>query len=493
MASEQVWDGNDSRDFSSRPFNQTAGGAPSRVRHGSALTEMSSRSTDECTTAGSTSLGELSSELRPPGLDLRRMQQATRDNVATHRSLSPSPAKGVESPELTGITDSEWTILESGDREAMLHMLYQTNNMLLQLPKRKRKMIKKKITTIEKMLDAHQKLGCPMPSPAQIASRSFRKEAILNPPTQGDDAFQWSRTNTNDLSRSTTTLSSAQRAASPGRSTWFSSPQDRGDCLHCSQPVLGSQKRLKCDLGYLHYDCAHTARSSGTANCLHCCLPLSRTQQTVPCVNGSLHECCVAHYNPTLLRAKSPNREHQQAASPVQSRSRAASPGVQSRPDSPGVQSRPASPERSSKQLKGHCAHCQLPVYATDHRVRSGAGYLHHECVDKYMLSPVQLATLRAKEAASAVKQARANGDEDQQQKIMLKLFDSMLVDQGTFARAPLVVRTLQQCAAEVNGQTADWLNQMCKQIEQSQASIMNRQQFSTIVDNDDSTMMMFQ
>ena len=250
--------------------------------------------------------------------------------------------------------------------------------------------------------------------------------------------------------------------------------QDRGNCLHCSQPVLGSQKRLKCDLGYLHYDCAHAARSSGGANCLHCCLPLSRTQQSVPCVNGSLHECCVAHYNPTLLRAKSPDKEHQRAGSP-------------------GVKSRPSSPGRSSKHLKGHCVQCQLPVYATDHRVRSGAGYLHHECVDKFMLSPVQLATLRAKQAASAVKVARANGDEDQQQKIMLKLFDSMLVEQGTFARAPLVVRTLQQCAVEVNGQTADWLNQMCRQIEQSQASIMNRQQFSTIVDNDDSTMMMFQ
>jgi hypothetical protein len=240
MANDQVWDGNDSRDFTSRPFNHTAGGG-SRVRHGSSLTEMSSRSTDECTTAGSTSLGstgQLSSERRPPGLDLRRMQQATRGNVATQWSLSPSAAKGVESPELTGITDSEWKILESGDREAMLHMLYQTNNMLLQLPKSKRKIIKKKITTIEKMLDAHQKLGHPVPSPAQIASRSFRKEAVLNPPTQSD-AF--SRTNTESLSRSTTTLSSAQRAGSPGRITSLSTSQVYYTCVHfaCADWLFG--------------------------------------------------------------------------------------------------------------------------------------------------------------------------------------------------------------------------------------------------------------
>ena len=32
-------------------------------------------------------------------------------------------------------------------------------------------------------------------------------------------------------------------------------PITKGMCVHCTMPVLGTHKRLKCDAGYLHQEC----------------------------------------------------------------------------------------------------------------------------------------------------------------------------------------------------------------------------------------------
>ena len=172
---------------------------------------------------------------------------------------------------------------------------------------------------------------------------------------------------------STTTISTiaSSQPGSPKRSSSSSNRADRsskakqlqgrgsvkGTCLHCDRPVLATEKRLKCALGYLHAGCAQMTRQAGSDRCLHCCLPLSAGTETVQCGNGAVHQCCLEFYN------------RRQA---------------------------PAARTAETKILKGKCAHCQLPVFSTDLRVRCDAGYLHDRCMARFKVDPAQLAAIKA-------------------------------------------------------------------------------------------------
>ena len=107
---------------------------------------------------------------RPEALDLRNIR----------------PGEEMARLDLTGVTDGEWKVLESGDREAMLQMLYDANKVLLELPKGDRKSMKTKIETIETMLDTHKQLGHPKTSPEQrraLAIAYRRSGRLESPPT----------------------------------------------------------------------------------------------------------------------------------------------------------------------------------------------------------------------------------------------------------------------------------------------------------------------
>jgi len=408
--------------------------------------------------------------------------------------LSSSRSQELASLDLTGVTEGEWKVLESGDREAMLQMLYDANKVLLELPKGDRKSMKTKIETIEKMLDTHKQLGHPKTSPEQrraLAIAYRRSGRSESPPT----------------------LIESPSVQSPQRGELLDQTQaervsSRGGCLHCKKAVLGIEKRFKCDHGYLHRDCVKPYNGVTGRRRL-------KSKSKSPTKSQSP--------SPTKLRSSS-SVILQSSSSPAQRKLQSGRGNLRGKPEG---------------DLKGVCVHCQLPVLSMHQRVRREAGYLHQSCLEKVspalaanrLNSPAwftgaapstqssitlpddqvianqesaeqlhmqeleaqleaaeadleaarQLAAVKAKQAAEAVSKARANGDEDHQQQIMLKLFDSILVDQGTFVRAPLVVRTLKQCAEEVSGQTALWLNQMWRHIETSKMTILDRQQFSMV------------
>ena len=400
--------GNTSTNSSKRAASPAQPTADSSFNRNSTVTEASHAAT-------ASALGSTQAALK---LDLSNVRQSCASHVSDFQAHEPQ--LNVQTPKenpLPGspLPDSDWEVAAS---------LYHTNRVLMQLPRECQESIKKKIETIGKMLRSDTQLEHPVPGVVkQIATWSSQgseslmelSDAASGQSVQCAEGLDQVQVPPEVLDAHGVTLSHFEGLKSTFERRGHDSFRgiERGPCLRCSKPVLATEHRIKCANGYFHHSCGpnsartntnglnsartntnglnsarsntnglnsarsntnglSSARSTRPDHCLHCSLPLLPSQQIVQHTRGLLHRCCVDYFNPVSAR-----RVHQ---------------------------------TRKSEQglFKGECAHCHLPVFATDRRSKCEAGYLHHQCLAHFKLDPGQLAILKAQEAVRITAAARS-------------------------------------------------------------------------------------